>query len=244
MPGLDIVVRDYNFEREPLSYDAPVTAGLLGWYFPAGTADRATRNWAESADAKGPASLVGPPVIRDYYSELKGNARFLELPFNLGTTGTLVTVCRSTDDNLAPATRPVFVGHALPVQGFTFYYDGSSLTRLAVQETDGSTVTPVTTSLAGNGNVWRMLIADFSSTDQNIYSMTQGTSATTPATGGKTRVTATSNLRIGSASSSSAYQGMSDCAMAAFYNRQLTAMERDLIYQRVKGYLGRRGITI
>lgn len=241
--GLDIILKNVSLRSQALGYAAAVTDGLLGWWFLGGDLEQSCQNLAGGDGC----DVIGTPTVQTNYLSLKSNNNYLRMPFiDEAATGTAIVVGRGTDTNADNPTRPVFIGSggSISKAGFLLQVASGSSFSLTTYEDVSGTPTQNFLSHTSTPNAWRMIMCDFSDTNQNIYNLTAGTSNSETRAEGVTRIPGTGRINIGSAEPGSSLRGTLDVAMAAYYNRQLTSDERTAIYNQVKTYMGNRSITI
>lgn len=240
--GLDIVLKDVSYQRRALGYDVPVKSGCLGWWFLGGDLDYSAINLA---DGMPDAVVVGAPVVSPHYLSFQSKVNFLRTSQYLPSRWSMIAAFRCLDTGANAATRPVIIGTSDGSNGGGSLYvsNTNSIAMVSYQASDGNEITTQTPVAIAT---WKMMIACADENGQTLYNMTAGTSVSEDQNPpGEALVPSISPVGIGSGgSAASVYGGSCDVAMAALYDRVPSEPERTAIYDRVKAYLGRRGITV
>ena len=241
MKGLDIVLKDVSYERRALSYDLPVKTGCVGWWYLGGSLERSAVNLA---DGYPDATIIGAPTVSAAYLTLKSSNHYLRTQLRLGAAWTLGVVARTDDTLAAGANQPILIGTSGESAGGNIYHTSNAAnTAMNSFQSDGAE-TQTVAGTPGAANVWKMIIASADAAAQTIANMSAGAANTEPQDPvGGPLIPSTLTVGIGSGGQNNSFGGTSQIAWACIYNRVLSSGERTAIYDRVKAYLARRGIT-
>lgn len=255
--GLVLTAVGANFEANAVAYIPPVADGLLYWGFLNDSIEKVGRNFAPNGAQ---ASVVGTPPVDSKRAVLSGTNNI-----QTGTVQTpdftMIVVANPTVDGaeqgmfISNYTSPRASGVAGTSFGVSLYTGGDDVLagtfgpRLNVSSYSG-----VANSSSNLHNailppaditVPAFLVGTFSSTEKVVMlrNLTNGTSAQASAFTESVDIGA-SAYKIGAAPLNTYINKDKNFYFAAIYNRKLAESEIQLIYTRIKSYLGGRGVVI
>ncbi len=246
-----ITIAGADFSANSVGFIAPVTSGLLGWWYLGGSVAQTQQDRAGIADA----TLAGSPTIGDGYVSFGGysSGQYLTTQVTEVDAMTMIVVARSTEAAHTGTDLPMFVGNYGADAGNGGALIGSSIyisagtvpagtTRLGAGQNNNGTIqaqiaTTFSTATATSWNMYAGTLADTSevtTTTGNARILYNLTTDQSNETSNYPRVSHSVNkMRIGAGYSSS-FTGSCDVAMAAFYSGVLTPTQLETIYQAVK----------
>lgn len=246
-----ITIQGADFSANSVGFIAPVTTGLLGWWWLGGSVAETQQDRAGIANAV----LSGSPSIEDGYVSFGGysSGEYLTTAIEEVDEFSLLVVARSTEGAHSSPDLPMFVSNygndagngGVPL-GASIYISAGTVpagtVRLgAGQNNNGTKQAQINTTFsvaASTGwNFYAGTLADTSAdTSQalNARVLYNSTTGQSNSSSNYPRVPHSANtMRIG-AGYDSAFSGSCDVAFAAFYSRVLSATEVETIYQAVK----------
>lgn len=235
--GGDFIVDIPAATNDYLYYDVPA-ADCVGWYWLGGSLSRSVKNGVKGGRQ---ALLVGNPIVNRFWLGLQGRNNFLNTTYLESVAMTYMCIARSTDTNAANANRPTFIGSSADDDEVSnIHVSADSTVRIGVGmlDSDGIPTTPFPASSVAppgsDANNWGCYIAKFDGDSRLIKNMTSGITSTTGSHSG-TRALAELPICIGG-DVGSLRQGSCDVMQAAFWYRETTDAEDDLLYEKVKRY--------
>lgn len=253
-----ITITGADFSANSVGFIAPVSAGLVGWWYLGGSVAETQQDRAGIANA----TLAGSPTINDGYVSFAGydDSQWLETAVAETDDITVMCVARSSDTFGSGANKPMFIsnfgtdsGSGGALIGTSIYVDGGTAPAGTVrlgggQDTSGTyTAYTSTTFSTTDVSVWnfyagKMTAAGGSDSRKLINSTTDQSNNTSPSV--PRRSNTVRPFRIG-ASHSASFAGVCDVAFAAIYSAALSDAQIETIYQAVKTRLaGKHSITI
>lgn len=249
-----ITIQGADFSANSVGFIAPVTTGLLGWWWLGGSVAETRQDRAGIANA----TLSGSPTIAAGYVSFGGFSSGQYLTTNVTEVDamTLLVVARSTEGAHSSTDLPMFVSNygtdagkgGVPI-GASIYVSAGTVPagtiRLGAGQNNNGTVqgqinTTFSTSTATSWNFYAGTLADTSevtSTTGNARILYNMTTDQSNETSNYPRVSHSANkMRIGAGYSSS-LSGSCDVAFAAFYSGVLTEAQITTIYDSVKARL-------
>jgi hypothetical protein len=226
---------------------APVSGGLIGWYFHGGTLEKSLRNLAGGLAA----TQQGAVSIGENWIRATPLINYIQTNHAETADMTLLSVFRTDQNFASAAARPIMVSNytGSPSRGFSLYVPGASGSTTPatglLRNTVGYAAGVVNASLTvPDMTRWTFAAGTVQAgVGQSIYNMTTGQKASVAEAAGATRNIGDQMFRIGSSYSTN-FVGPSDIAFTALYSRALSAAEIDKIYQFMKGYFARRSMAI
>lgn len=247
-----------DFSANSAGFIAPVSSGLVGWFYLGGTVAETQQDRAAIANA----TLAGSPTLHDGYVSFSGYSSGQWLQTAIAETDeiTLLTVAKSSDTFVDGTHKPMFLSNFGTDSGSGGALIGASL------YIDGGTAPAGTLRLGGgqdtSGTYTAYVSTTFSTTDVSVWNFYAGKMLAAGGTGSRSLINSTTDqsnsasptvprrsntvrlFRVGAGFSSS-FSGSCDVAFAAVYSRALTDTEIETIYQAVKTRLaGKHSITI
>lgn len=246
-----ITIAGADFSANSVGFIAPVTSGLLGWWYLGGSVAETQQDRAGIADA----TLSGSPTIGDGYVSFGGysSGQYLTTQISEVDAMTLIVVARSTEAAHSGTDLPMFIsnygtdaGNGGTPLGASIYISAGTVPagtiRLAAGQNNNGTIqtqtaTTFSTSTSTSWNMYAGTLADTSEVtsttgnDRTLYNLT--TDQTNSSSNYPRVVHSANKMRIGAGYSSS-FTGSCDVAMAALYSGVLTGTQLETIYQAVK----------
>lgn len=250
-----IRVSGADFSANSVGFLAPVTAGLLGWFYLGGTQAETQQDRAGVADGV----LVGSPTLHDGYVSFGGvvSGQYLNTSMMETAAMTMLVVARSTEAAHSGTDLPMFMSNfGNSGVGCSLYISAGIVPAGQIrlgggQNNNGVNQAQINTTLSNEAATsWGFYAGKFESTSNDITQQLNArkliskTSNQTNSTNNYPRVVGTNPLRIG-AGYNSGFTGSCDVAFAAAYSSALSDAQIDLIYDSVKARLaGKHGIVI
>lgn len=249
-----ITIAGADFSANSVGFIAPVTTGLLGWWWLGGSVAETQQDRAGIANA----TLAGSPTIGSGYVTFGGYSagQYLTTAVTEVDAMTLLVAARSTEAAHTGTDLPMFVsnygadaGNGGINLGASIYVASGTVPagtiRLAAGQNNNGTVqaqtnTTFSTATATSWNFYAGSLADTSevnTTTGNARVLYNSTTDQTNTSSNYPRVSHSVNkMRIGGGYSST-FSGSCDVAFAAFYSGVLTDTQIETIYQTVKARL-------
>ncbi|MDW9852700.1 hypothetical protein GOB46_08890 [Sinorhizobium meliloti] len=245
--GIKITPPGADYEALGLGLVLPVAAGCEGFFLPNGSAGKAVKNWAPG---KKDGVLVGAPVVNSGYTSFEGGSvAFMETPVIETEDMTLFWAGRGVTDSSNDALSPPFLSSRTAPgalggnTGIQIYPNASNNLRLFFSQWNGTAVANVIVPVASyTVGAWHFIAARVSVSTARIRNMTTGVASSTVALTGS-RNPGSGKIRIGSMIDS-LWNGKSDAAFCALYNRVLDDTEEAAVYAWAQKYLLSKGITV
>ncbi|MBU8544007.1 MULTISPECIES: hypothetical protein [Roseomonadaceae] len=243
---MTLILRSTNgaIAANPTGFRPPVTRGLVGWWFHGGDAARTRKNlWVP--DGSMDATVVGSPTYSAHSARFKGFTNFLQTPFVDTANITLIQVASS------PATmdgidKPFFIGNFVSSsQGGAniFALSGTPSAAVIAGGADFGAAIRNGTVTVPDLTVPRILVNTVTEgVGPTMRDETAGLSGTFETTADR-EVGGGGAIRIGSGYNAG-YTGDVDAYCSVIYDVDLTTLERAAMAAYLRGYYGRRSITV
>lgn len=244
-----------DFSANSVGFIAPISSGLLGWWYLGGSVAETQQDRAGIANA----TLSGSPTIGNGYVSFGGfsSGQYLTTAIEEVEEMTALVVARSTEAAHSGTDLPMFVSNfAGSGVGFSIYISDGTVpagtVRIGAGQDNNGTLQPqITTNISvTDASVWNFYAARLADTSSdntqalNERKLFNKTTAQTNSTNNYPRVVGANVMRIGAGYTSS-FTGSCDVAFAAFYDRALSDAEVETVYQSVKDRLaGKHSIAI
>lgn len=224
---------------------APVSSGLVGWWWPGTDQPTTQKNWALGGS---PGAVAGAPTYGSGFASFKGFTNYLQTAVPETNDMTFFIVARSSDTFAANANRPVLFGlHATGApDGAIAYCSGSSgapqaTFNFSAGYNNGTDVQETAVRGVINFSNFKYLWCRIDTANNAIKMVNQtDASSTTPVTTTGTRSLNTVNrVRVGS-SYDTGINGTLDVAHFSVYSNAMSDANVALHYAFVQNYLASR----